>query len=57
MAKYIGYFNVIEDGETVDDFKEWVEANSKEEAESEFYNDHWRQINSGILVLSHVSKG
>lgn len=52
---YIGYYYVLDsDGYRVDDFKEWCDAYSAQEAEEEFRDRYWRQINKGSIELSMV---
>ena len=57
IGRYIGYFYVLnEDGRRVDDFKEWVYADSIEDARRQFKVDHWRAIARGTLELDLVLK-
>lgn len=52
---YICYFiQRDENGEMVDDFKEWTKAYSEREAREYFEHDHWRAISSGRLEISMI---
>ena len=56
-GRYIGYFYVLNEiGHRIDDFKEWVYADSVEDARQQFEDDHWRAIAKGTLELDLVLK-
>lgn len=52
---YICYFRQLdEDGEMVDDFKEWTKAYSEQEARAYFEHEHWRSLASGRLEIDMI---
>lgn len=52
---YICYFRQLdEDGEIVDDFKEWTKAYDIEEARAHFEHEHWRALDSGRLQIDMI---
>ena len=52
---YICYFKQLdEDGEVVDDFKEWTTAYSEQEARAYFEHEHWRSIAAGRLEINMI---
>lgn len=54
-STYICYFiQRDENGEMVDDFKEWTKAYSEQEARDYFEHEHWRAISSGRLEISMI---
>ena len=54
-STYICYFRQLdEDGEVVDDFKEWTTAYSEQEARAYFEHEHWRSIAAGRLEIDMI---
>lgn len=53
MARYIGYFYEYDGDERVDDFKEWCDANSEEEAWEEFED---RYSHTNRIRIEGISK-
>lgn len=56
LKRYIAYFYEIDvkTGERVDDFKEWTEAYSEEEAREYFEDEHRYSIAEGRLELDDI---
>lgn len=52
--RYIAYFEQVEDGCMVDDFKEWCDAYSVAEARDIFENRYYRSIERGTIRISMI---
>lgn len=55
LTRYIGYFRQLDkEGCAVDDFKEWCEAYSEDEARRKFEDDYRDSIARGTIELSMI---
>ena len=55
VSKYYCYYNQYnENGELVDDFKEWCSATSLNEARTEFKNRYWNEISKGSIEIAQI---
>ena len=56
MNTYICCYYVLRNDERVDDFKEWCNANSLAEAQSEFEYRYSVQISNGTIEIGSIWK-
>lgn len=56
MNTYICCYYVLKNDERVDDFKEWCNANSLAEAQSEFEYRYSVQISNGTIEIGSIWK-